>query len=108
MTTAEKIIRVIAASLAAFLGAVFVAMYNGGQYHNNVVHKGLSCLPNLTLWVIELWGWAFVIPLLVLVLGILFRKGDIVVTIITSAAWLFALGWPLCCIVAWECPFIIL
>jgi hypothetical protein len=107
MTRSEEIVRIVTASMATVFAAFFVSGYNYVKYHNAVVHHHAE-LPTFTLWVVSGVSWAFLVPVLVLILGLVFLKRHMIVTVIVSLAWLFSLGWPLLCIVVWEFPFVLL
>ncbi len=109
MDRSEQPIRVLFSTLAGLAAALFAFGYNDIHYHNAVTHLGLSGgLPQLTHLVIKIVPWAFIVPVAVLVGSWIWRQRPRVVYAITSAGWLFALGWPLACILGWECPSILL
>ena len=111
MTRAECIIRIAFAVCAGLIGCGFVSGYHGIMYHNYVVHGDFE-LPAITNLMTSLVPWAYAIPLLAIILGIVLawrkERNRIAVLLLTQICWLFALGWPLLCILAWQLPFIIL
>ncbi len=76
-------------------------MYDSSKYSNEVYHRGLV-LPQSTVEVHGLATYAMAVPLVVLVLGLVLRRKDMPITIITSIAWCFALCWPLFGILVWQ------
>ena len=107
MTRSEHVIRIVSSSAATLIAALFVLGYHSIKYHNNVYH-GRMPIPYCLQWVHAAAHWMFLVPLVVLVLGVLCLKRSLMVTVVISVAWLFALAWPLLCIWAWELPFLLL
>ena len=104
-------VRIALAACAALIGCLFVLCYNGIMYHNVVEHYD-SDIPGGTRLIDALAGWAFAIPILTAILGVMLamshERSGTPVLLLTQLCWLFALAWPLACILAWELPFIIL
>jgi hypothetical protein len=107
MTRAERTIRIISSAAAATIAVLFVLAYSGIKFHNNVEHIR-SALPSGTAFLVAAAPWAVLAPLAALTSGMLLSKRDVAITVISNAAWLFSLAWPLACILAWEIPFILL
>ena len=116
MKTADKIIHATGAVCAASAACVFSLFYNAikaGQaarvetnllgYHE--VGKRLT-LPGITSACYYVGGWIFLVPIAVMVVGLLCvvlgKRRSWPVVLVTCIGWLFALSWPLTCIIAWE------
>lgn len=107
MSNAEKVIKIVAASLALFFSVLFGYEYNWCFYHNIVTHHHQPLL-YLTGIVAALAPWTFVMPVLALALGLVCRGRDTLLTAIISASWILALAWPLLVICSWEEMFVLL
>jgi L-asparagine transporter-like permease len=110
MEPSALIVRLIGAVLASLASAVFVYVYNTIEMHHARLQNLMNSLPNLT----NFYAWAspygFIVPLLVLVIGILcinIRKAAIVNLTLSCFGWLFSLIWSLGCILAWKLPYYI-
>lgn len=107
MKRTERTIRIISSAAATTIAVLFVLAYSSIKFHNNVEHMHRS-LPSGTEFIVAAAPWAVLAPLAALTSGVLLSKRDLAVLVISNAAWLFALAWPLACILAWEIPFILL
>ena len=110
MDSANRIVRVAASAAAAFISAVFVSLYNALKV-NNAHWQGIE-LPNLTTFYTWASPWGLVIPAAVFLAGIgclrLRTRPDLILNIVFYSGWLYALAWPLGCILAWEIPYVII
>ncbi|MFO7958695.1 MAG: hypothetical protein R6X33_16520 [Candidatus Brocadiia bacterium] len=104
MAKLERIIHIVGASVATLISACFVMGYHSIQYRNHVVHGDIE-IPRILHWIGAAAPWMFLVPPVVLIVGLLRLKQDSVVAAVTTSAWLFALGWALLCIGGWQMPF---
>lgn len=110
MNSPNIFVRFSTALLAALAGSAFVAAYTSIKVHN-ANHQNLE-LPPLA----HLFAWAspcgFVVPALMLLTFIACvrskKQTGLVVDVVSSIGWLYALVWSLSCIVAWELPYVLL
>lgn len=93
---------VVGASVSTLISALFVLGYDGIKYHNS--RSEHICLPDMLGWFHAISPWMFVVPSVVLVLGLLLLKRPSALTVMVTISWLFALAWPLACILAWKVP----
>ena len=108
MSRAHRIVHLVASSLACLIGVCFVLGYNGVYYHNNVEHRQIMDLPAITNFFAVFTPWALLLPPSIFAVGLAARKHEWTFLIVTYFGWLFAIAWPLSCIFAWECPFVLL
>jgi hypothetical protein len=102
MNKTENIIRIIAGSVAMFFSVLFgYGYYDCTGYHNAVVQQG-AVLPVLVYGVAMILPWAFILPVLILICGLVLRERNTLVTLIVSISWVLALGWPLLVITMWQ------
>ena len=116
MKTVNKIIHAMCAVCAASAACIFSLCYNGikaGQAHRveakvfgyHGVRERLT-LPSITSACHDVGVWIFFVPIAVMVVGLLCvvlgKRRSWPVVLVTCVGWLFALSWPLTCIIAWE------
>ena len=108
---ATGLVCAVAAAFATLLSCLFALGSHSVKCHNLVEHERLD-LPCATHWVASAVPWVFVVPLVVLVLGVIFLRSRtrhaLAITVLANIAWLFALAWPLFCLYAWELPSVLL
>jgi len=100
------------AFLASLVGALFVVAYTN-IHGNNARHTAaLRDLPSPSLFYYRCAPWALLVAAAMAIARVLIaRKGrapDYVVDIYIAFGWLFALAWPLGCILAWELPWMLI
>jgi uncharacterized BrkB/YihY/UPF0761 family membrane protein len=103
MTSKPRLIRLCAAVIALLISCLFVSAYNQASLLS--YERGRS-LPEVTGVVVDYAGWAYCLPVVVLLLGLwlLFRKGDrdVAFECLVSFGWLAAFFWALAAILAWQ------
>jgi hypothetical protein len=109
MTTALKLIRLFTASTVGFISCVFVSLYcefSASMFN----HMQYASLPVATICVHHLSRYFYAIPTAFLVSDIfLLRSGkerEILIESIIALGWIFAFGWPLVALLAWQLPHI--
>jgi hypothetical protein len=110
MHSVKETVHIAASTAAAFVGAVFVYLYNAMKANN--AHWQDIELPVLTAFYERVSPWGLAVPAALLLAGIgclRFRtRRDFILHIVSYAGWLYALGWSLGCILAWEIPYVII
>ena len=103
----EQQIRLGFSALATFFAALVGFGIDYIHHHNAVEHHG-ETLPNGTLLVTTVAPWMFAVPVIVAVVGALFRRRPLGVEVIANLGWLFAVAWPATCVWAWLIPTMLL
>lgn len=110
MDPANRIVRIAASTIAASVGATFVYLYNAIKA-NNAHWQGIE-LPSLTAFYAWASPWGLAVPAAILLAGIgclrLRTRPDLIIHMVSYSGWLYALGWSLGCILAWEIPYVII
>ncbi len=110
MDSANRIVRIAASATAASVSTVFVSLYNTLKV-NNAHWQGIE-LPSLTAFYAWASPWGLAVPAAILLAGIgclrLRTRPDLMLNIVSYSGWLYALAWSLCCILAWELPYVII
>ena len=105
MAVKIALIRLLTAVAATLIACVFVSLYN--TFSSLIIGRG-AALPMFTAIVVEYNRWAYVVPVFVFLLGLVFlRRGDdgaVGLECTISVAWLSALLWILFAIWAWQLP----
>lgn len=96
----EQMVRLVF-SAAASLVAAMLAWSHTSMQHYNTLHFG-SKVPIVASWIWWMGPWAVLVSAAVLVGGILFRNRPLVFCVFVQTGWLFAVIWPVFCIVAWS------
>jgi hypothetical protein len=105
----KYIIGMIASVIAATFGALFALAHSRMQeHHTRIFYAGITrlYLTAPAAFFSACAPWVLFVPGAMAILVVIFAKKDRVpdaaVAVHTAFGWLFALGWSLGCIVAWE------
>lgn len=106
MKDANEIARVVFSAAAALISAAVGNGYHWVQYHNMVEHYKVD-LPQMTTWVVAVAPWVFLLPLVVLCGGLIWRRRPLLVLSFVNIGWVFAVAWPALCLWAWAEPTVV-
>ena len=98
----------ICAGFAAVASAGFAVLYSAIEANNTAYHK--AALPVTTAWFAAAAPYGCV-PAAVLAFAALHaarRRDDSLLAVATSLAGLFAVTWPLLCVIAWRLPYVLI
>jgi hypothetical protein len=110
MELSTRIVRLISAELASLASSLFVCVYNTIEMHHARLQNVMNSLPNITNFYVWASSYGFIVPFLILTIGILcinLRKAAIVNLTLSYFGWVFSLTWSLGCILAWKLPYYI-
>ncbi|MGD1083348.1 MAG: hypothetical protein ABSA47_01200 [Verrucomicrobiota bacterium] len=102
-------IRLLIATAAATVSAVFVAIYSGLSVPVVLasVHMHFDVFPLFTQWLANYCWYALLVPACLLAAGIFVLtrwRNKAAFELVVGFQWLFALVWPLCCFLVWLLP----
>jgi hypothetical protein len=110
MGLSTRIVRLLGTVLASLASAAFVCVYNTIEMHHARLQNVINSLPNITNFYVWASPYGFIVPFLILTIGILcinLRKAAIVNLTLSYFGWVFSLTWSLGCILAWKLPYYI-
>ena len=107
MKSASEVVRVVFSAVAALVSAGVGNGYSWVEYHNQVEHYGVA-LPQMTRWVVAAGPWVFLVPLVLLCAGLIWRRRPLLALLFVNIGWLFAVAWPGLCLWAWAVPRLLL
>jgi hypothetical protein len=103
MTFRVHLIRLLAATLFGVTACVFASLYNWAS--ELTIERG-STLPAVTLCVVKYSPYAYAVPALVLVVGIVILRGrrdpSLPVEILSALGCIAAFAWVLLTILSWQ------